>query len=285
MLEQNWVLKSRTGLVTCSFIDVIVCVSYSGCVYAASPVSSRSSGGNHATACCWTQSSWFRCWLLSIMQCKFLLISVKISVKQFFMLTLLKSKAQRSPVCRFSCFYFVFILKKITAAAKSCFPLFIVTSLLLTAGLKIISLKDPDLYKCQHVQNSFRIYITVYVLLFFFLEVAFGHSPKGRNCIVGEGDFAPCGSSYCKADYISSVTAQPPRWIPWYIRVAGSEGRMSARCPRCTVVKQNTASGSGSSSRCGCRAQARASAALHVLGNLALIRDTLGFRIICLLKL
>lgn len=75
MLEQNWMLKSRTRLVTCSFTDVIVCVPYSGCVCAASPVSSRSSGGNHATVCCWTQSLWFRCWLLSIMPCKLLSIT------------------------------------------------------------------------------------------------------------------------------------------------------------------------------------------------------------------
>ena len=37
-----------------------------------------------------------------------------------------------------------------------------------------------------------------------------------RQCIVGAGDFIPYEDSRYKADYVSSMIACPPRWIPWY---------------------------------------------------------------------
>lgn len=87
---------------------------------------------------------------------------------------MLNSKAQMSPICRFSCFYLVFSLKKITTAAKSHFPSCIVTSLVLSAGIKIISSKILTFTNV----NMFRIplgstsqYMGFFFCLFFFLKL------------------------------------------------------------------------------------------------------------------
>lgn len=81
---------------------------------------------------------------------------------------ILLSKLYLSRICRFSWFLSVCTLKKITnidSAALSGFPLCVITSLLLSAGIKIISSMIPTFKYCQHVYNSFRIYITEFFFL------------------------------------------------------------------------------------------------------------------------
>lgn len=78
-----------------------------------------------------------------------------------------------------------------TSAALNGSPLCVITSLLLTAGIKIISSMIPIFKYCQRVQNSFRIYITE-GLFFSFNETAFDNTLKVRN-------------SSLKTDYIGNA--------------------------------------------------------------------------------
>lgn len=200
-----------------------------------------------------------------------------------------------------------------TSAALSDFPLCVVTSLLLSAGIKINSSMIPTFKYCQHVHNSFRIYITEGSIFFFFNETAFDNTLKVRNSslktdYIGNALWEKVVSSPLRAAVAKLITS--PQWqlgIQDGSPATSVTWRCSEASPWCTVKKQTTAI---SSSRCGCqdfvwpcrsdslpanRSSCIATSvgtctwiccsACTYMENLALIRDTLGFRLICSLKL
>lgn len=141
-----------------------------------------------------------------------------------------------------------------TSAALSGFPLCVITSLLLCAGIKIISSMIPTFKYCQHVHNSFRIYISGF--FFFVNETAFDNTLKVRNSslktdYIGNALWEKVVSSPLKAAVAKLITS--PQWQP-SVQDGSPATSVTWRCseasPWCAVKKQTTAI---SSSRCGCQ--------------------------------